>query len=159
MGTWKLVDNAILQIMRGNLSLSNATAGRYRIVFTYGGVYTNCQANVSVADFINVGTGESNNYSGTGVTNARPSLASVTLSVTDPTKPLWSSANVNVVVSGGTMDTNYAAIYDLASTDDVDGNTNIICIGDLGTQAVSDSTNLVLDLSAGILQGDDPNYP
>ena len=146
MAIWFVADNAINESFRGRNYFANTTAGAYQIILVKDGTFNN--ANVTIGDFINCGTNTEANYS-------RPTLASVTLDVTGGGTPIWKAANVNITAAGA-LSCNYAAIAAVWSGSD-DGDTNIVCIANLGAQTVSDNTNLVLDLSAGIIQADDPN--
>lgn len=153
MTVWKWTDASIYSRMVGEYSLANTTAGEFKVVLTYNGALVS--TNATVADFLNSAgatTGEANNYT-------RPSLTSVAIDVSTPSQPKWTADNVNIEVSGGSLDANIVGIYAVSTGSD-DSDTNMVVIANLGgTQSVTDGSNLVLDLSAGISIGDDPNFP
>ena len=146
MANWFVVDNAILESMRGVNYFANATAGAYKMVLVTGGTLD--VTNVTISDFINCGTNTEANYT-------RPTMTGVYLDSNTAGKPMWNAANVNITAAGS-LNCNYAAIA-AVWTGTLDGNTNLVCIANLGQQVVADSTNLVFDLSAGVIQFDDPN--
>jgi hypothetical protein len=145
MAIWLTVDNAIEESFRGRNYFANTTAGAYKLVLVKAGTLDT--TNVTIGDFINCGTNTEANYT-------RPTLTSVTLDTGTAGKPLWKAANVNITAAAE-LQCNYVAIVaEWTGSDDSD--KNIVCISNIGAQTVSDTTNLVLDFSAGILQGDDP---
>ena len=150
MAQWFVVNNAAKGLVLGNAgwtNLSNATAGAFKIALVNEG--TANFANVTVANFLASGSAETQNYT-------RPSLASVAFNYDTADKPKWTAANVNIVFTGAGGSCNYAAIYQV-QPGSADSDTNVIAISNLGATTVSGGSNLVLDLSAGILIADDPN--
>ena len=156
MSQWKMVHNAVNDIARGNaanwVNLVNTVAEAYNTALMYGGTFN---ANVvTVADFVNMGVSlhNANFYTRKALTGVAFTSAGFF------GKPFMDCDDVNIVVSGGTCDANFVAIFQ-NYPGSTDSDRNVVLIGDLGAQSIASGTNLVLQMSAtnGILQADDPN--